>query len=95
MRKAKAPRPKSAAIGMSKYRVLDTPYKRDNPRYVHEPELFRSIKFDKSAVYFRDNKVNTCAYIQKKNGGQGQSAAIAFPLEKTGWKHPSSYQNLN
>ena len=24
---------------------------------------------------------------------KGQAVAVAFPLEKTGWKHPNSYQN--
>ena len=25
----------------------------------------------------------------------GKSVAIAYPLEKTGWKHPMSHQNMN
>ena len=28
-------------------------------------------------------------------GNDGRSVAVAYPLEKTGWKHPASYQNLN
>lgn len=87
---SKAPRPKSAAVGTAKYKRLQYEEPK-HPRYIHEPELYKSIKLDKSAVYFRDNKVQTCHYIQKKNGGNGKAAAIAYPLEKTGWKHPASY----
>ena len=92
---SKVPRPKSAAVGGSKYKKLNQDTAEKHPRYIHDPELFRSIKKEKSAAYFNDNKVYTCTYIKMKNGGQKQAAAIAYPLEKTGWKNPASYQNLN
>ena len=91
---SKAPRPKSAAVGVGKMKRLQYEEPK-HPRYIHDPEVFKSIKFDKSAVYFRNNKVSTCAYIQKKNGGSGKAIAIEYPLEKTGWKNPASYQNFN
>ena len=27
-------------------------------------------------------------------GKDGRSVAVAYPLDKTGWKHPASYQNM-
>jgi len=53
--------------------------------------MYDSIKIQKSSTHFHDAKVRTCAYVSKKNGGTGQAAAIAYPLEKTGWKNPNSY----
>ena len=47
-------RPKSAAVGSKYKRLQQAAYDPERePRYVHDPELFKSIKFDKSAVYFR------------------------------------------
>ena len=37
--------------------------------------------------------MSTCSYI--KRGNDGRAIAVAYPLEKTGWKHPMSHQNLN
>ena len=46
---SKAPRPKSAAVGTSKYKRLNQDTERKHPRYVHDPELFATIKKEKSA----------------------------------------------
>ena len=98
----KAPRPKSAAIGgaYNKRRLLANKARADRyaddvgQRDLHDPQMYDSIKIQKSSTHFHDAKVRTCAYVSKKNGGTGQAAAIAYPLEKTGWKNPNSYQNL-
>jgi len=45
---------------------------------------------DKSASFFRNTRVQTCSHIVTKNG---KTVAVQFPLEKTGWKAPTSYQN--
>ena len=42
-----------------------------------------------------DTPMLRAQHIQKKLGGDGKAIAIAYPLEKTGWKHTASYQNLN
>lgn len=59
-------------------------------RMLHDPETYLKMKTDKSAQYFKYNRVQTCGYIKKVGG---KSVAMAFPLEKTGWKAPNSYQN--
>ena len=46
-----------------------------------------------SAPYFRKNKVATCRNILMNY--DGKSVAVAYPLDKTGWKHPMSHQNMN
>ncbi len=53
-------------------------------------ETFRQIKMEKSAPFFRATRVSTCSHVMMKNG---KAVAVAFPLEKTGWKNPNSYQN--
>ena len=61
-------------------------------RFVHDPEQFKEIREKKSNPYFNDCKVKTCSHIL--TGVDGRSVAIAFPLEKTGWKNPTSHQNM-
>ena len=46
-----------------------------------------------SDTYYRNAKVTSCSHIVRKKDGIGKAMAIAYPLEKTGWKHPSSYVN--
>ena len=43
---------------------------------------------DKSAPYFHNTRVQTCSHILRQNG---KAVAVQFPLEKTGWKAPTSY----
>ena len=62
-----------------------------NPaRTLHDPSNFWDTKMDKSAPFFRNTRVQTCSHIVTKNG---KTVAVQFPLEKTGWKAPTSYQN--
>ena len=58
-------------------------------RMLHPPELYTQIKVKESAPYFRQNKVATCRNILMNY--DGKSVAIAYPLDKTGWKHPMSH----
>ena len=60
-------------------------------RVLHDKEKYSQIKADRSAHFFNNTRVQTCAYIVRKNG---TARAIQFPLEKTGWKAPNSYQNV-
>ena len=43
-----------------------------------------------SAPFFRTTRVQTCSHVMMRNG---KAVAVAFPLEKTGWKNPNSYVN--
>ena len=62
-----------------------------NPaRTLHDPARFWDTKMDKSAPFFRNTRVQTCSHIVTKGG---KTVAVQFPLEKTGWKAPTSYQN--
>ena len=64
----------------------------NNPtRTLHDPESYWNNKMQKSAKYFHSTRVQTCSHILKKNG---KTVAVQFPLEKTGWKAPYSYQNV-
>ena len=45
---------------------------------------------NESAPFFRSTRVQTCSHVMMKNG---IAVAVAFPLEKTGWKNPNSYAN--
>ena len=62
-------------------------------KYIHDPETYRRIKIEQSDPHFYNTRVATCSHILK--GNDGRAVAVAYPVEKTGWKHPSSYQNLN
>jgi hypothetical protein len=59
-------------------------------RTLHDASQYRDIKMEKSAPYFRQTRVATCSHIVTRNG---KSVAVQYPLDKTGWKHPNSYQN--
>lgn len=60
-----------------------------NPeRTLHDPSQFWDTKMDKSAPFFHNTRVQTCSHIVTKNG---KTVAVQFPLEKTGWKAPTSY----
>ena len=62
-------------------------------RILHDPATFRKIKLEQSNPYFNNAKVSTCSHILV--GKDGRSVAVAYPLEKTGWKNPASHQNMN
>ena len=49
---------------------------------------YKEKKQTESTPFFKEAKVQTCTHIVMKNG---KAVAVAFPLEKTGWKHPNSY----
>jgi hypothetical protein len=53
-------------------------------------EEFKSKKMEQSSPFFRTTRVQTCSHVMMKNG---KAIAVAFPLEKTGWKNPNSYGN--
>merc|ERR1712166_2889 len=59
-------------------------------RTLHDRETYLKLKTELSAPFFVKDKVQTCSHIMRKNG---KSVAVAFPLEKTGWKAPNSYNN--
>ena len=59
-------------------------------RTIHDMEAYRQKKMDESAPFFRTTRVQTCSHVMMKNG---IAVAVAFPLEKTGWKNPNSYAN--
>ena len=59
-------------------------------RTLHDRNLYKDIKMTRSSSFFKGTRVQTCSHIVRKNG---KSVAVAFPLEKTGWKAPTSYQN--
>ena len=59
-------------------------------RSLHDLEAFRQKKMEQSAPFFRATRVQTCSHVMMKNG---KAIAVAFPLDKTGWKNPNSYQN--
>ena len=84
-------RPKSAAVYGKKPKALDSAAKKS--QFIHDPEEYAKIKYEQSDPYFRQTRVSTCSHILTATAGK--SVAIAYPLEKTGWKHPASYQNLN
>ena len=62
-----------------------------NPnRTLHNPDEYWTKKMEKSAQFFRGTRVQTCSHVMMQNG---KAVAVAFPLEKTGWKNPNSYAN--
>ena len=62
-------------------------------RILHDPDVYRKKKIEESNPYFKECKVQTCSHIIMDKSGR--SVAIAYPVAKTGWKHPASYQNMN
>ena len=59
-------------------------------RTLHDPTKYQQLKMQKSAPFFRSTKVSTCSHVMMQNG---KAVAIAYPVEKTGWKAPNSYNN--
>ena len=59
-------------------------------RSLHDLKTFMDKKQNESAPFFRTARVQTCSHVMVKNG---KAIAVAFPLEKTGWKNPNSYNN--
>ena len=59
-------------------------------RSIHDMETFKKIKQEQSAPFFKSTRVQTCSHVMMKNG---KAIAVAYPLEKTGWKNPNSYVN--
>lgn len=59
-------------------------------RSLHDMDEFKSKKLEQSSPFFRTTRVQTCSHVMMKNG---KAIAVAFPLEKTGWKNPNSYGN--
>lgn len=59
-------------------------------RTLHDMAEFRRKKMSESSPFFRTTRVQTCSHVMMKNG---KAIAVAFPLEKTGWKNPNSYAN--
>jgi hypothetical protein len=53
-------------------------------------EAFKQKKMTESSPFFRGTRVQTCSHVMVQNG---KAVAVAFPLEKTGWKNPNSYGN--
>jgi hypothetical protein len=62
----------------------------DCRRGLHDRETYLKLKMELSAPFFVTDRVQTCSHILRKNG---KSVAVAFPLEKTGYRHPNSYAN--
>jgi hypothetical protein len=56
---------------------------------LHPPTIYHPIKMNQSAAYFKDNKIHTCKKILMKY--DKQTVAVAYPLERTGWKNPFSH----
>ena len=50
----------------------------------------KSLKQTLSAPFFRSTRITSCQYVVTRNG---QTRAVSFPYEKTGWKAPNSWNN--
>ena len=59
-------------------------------RTLHDPHTYHQMKMEKSAPFFRTTRVSTCSHVMMRNG---KAVAIAYPVEKTGWKAENSYNN--
>lgn len=60
-------------------------------RTLHDLDAYKSKKETESSPFFRTARVQTCSHVMMRNG---KAIAVAFPLEKTGWKNPSAYGNV-
>lgn len=60
-------------------------------RTLHDRESYMEKKMTESTPFFRTTRVQTCSHVMMKNG---RAIAVAFPLEKTGWKNPNAYGNV-
>jgi hypothetical protein len=68
--------------------VSQNPFSRT--KYLHDPDEYMQMKMRTSANFFKTAKVQTCSNVVIRNG---QPMAVAFPLEKTGYKSKNSYVN--
>lgn len=59
-------------------------------RTIHDPEKYWQNKMAKSSTYFKQTRVQTWSHVLYQNG---KAIAVAFPLEKTGYKNKNSYVN--
>ena len=59
-------------------------------RTIHDPREFWNNKMAKSSTFFKQTRVQTWSHVLYKNG---KAIAVAFPLEKTGYKNKNSYVN--
>lgn len=59
-------------------------------RSLHDLDAYKIKKLEQSSPFFRTARVQTCSHVMMRNG---KAIAVAFPLEKTGWKNPNSYGN--
>ncbi len=60
-------------------------------RTLHDRDSYMQKKMTESTPFFRTTRVQTCSHVMMKNG---RAIAVAFPLEKTGWKNPNAYGNV-
>jgi len=60
-------------------------------RSIHDLEAYKAKKEEESSPFFRTARVQTCSHVMMRNG---KAIAVAFPLEKTGWKNPNAYGNV-
>lgn len=60
-------------------------------RSIHDLEAFKQKKTEESSPFFRTARVQTCSHVMMRNG---KAIAVAFPLDKTGWKNPNAYGNV-
>ena len=72
---------------MNQFGQTDTSLKRS----LHDLEVFKQKKMEESSPFFRTARVQTCSHVMMRNG---KAIAVAFPLDKTGWKNPNSYGNV-
>ena len=59
-------------------------------RSLHDLNAYKIKKMEQSSPFFRTARVQTCSHVMMRNG---KAIAVAFPLEKTGWKNPNAYGN--
>ena len=60
-------------------------------RTLHDLDAYKIKKMEESSPFFRTARVQTCSHVMMRNG---KAIAVAFPLEKTGWKNPNAYGNV-
>ena len=60
-------------------------------RTLHDLDFYKTKKETESSPFFRTTRVQTCSHVMMRNG---KAIAVAFPLEKTGWKNPNAYGNV-
>ena len=52
--------------------------------------MAQSLKSTKSPNFFKTTRVDSCQFVETKNG---QTVAVCFPVQKTGYKAPNSWAN--